>query len=175
MPDTNSQDVSMITCTAPVNIAVIKYCECALCFCGSTVRERVALQKLCWSFLMFCPQGVNGMKSWFCPLTPHWVSLCIRTRWENQPVHFIKGALCDIYKQKQTYTSDFFFLIFLSQCTLMSRIASYAVNEPVYFALSFFLFVFPSPYKYSERGNLCLIIHHLASHVVSFDHLLKAV
>lgn len=30
MPETSNQNVSMITCTAPVNIAVIKYCKCAL-------------------------------------------------------------------------------------------------------------------------------------------------
>lgn len=32
MPETSGQNISMITCTAPVNIAVIKYCKCALCF-----------------------------------------------------------------------------------------------------------------------------------------------
>lgn len=113
IPEKSSQNVSMITCTAPVNIAVIKYCKCALLclcvyyvFCASTVRGRVALQKLCWSFLIFCTQGVNGMKSWSCLLTPHSVSLCIRIRWDHQPVHFIKG---DIYKKKKTtYRSGVF-------------------------------------------------------------------
>lgn len=31
MPEMSSQNISMITCTAPVNIAVIKYCKCELC------------------------------------------------------------------------------------------------------------------------------------------------